>query len=338
MAAAPRQTPGDERRFGVTNDRVLVVVIALGVTLALWLALFAAYRFDRSDPAAVATLTVLLVVPPLVTYLMLLHATRNTYALGWQIFIVYLAALSWLAVQRGLLYPAFGLRPDVGESVSNLILLPAFGIAAWFGARGLMYRRRLATAAALQAQTDLKLLDAQLAPHLLFNMLNTVYAVMLDDRERAVPLFLAMSNLLRHVVDRTRRSWIALHEEVDFVHSYAELERARQPDHAAIAIDTAGDLDVPVPPMLLATLFENAVKHGRLSDGALDIVVRVASDDEMLRIEVINRCADVSSREAGLGLGLDNLRRRLVLAYEGRATLEVAKAGGVHRATITVRP
>lgn len=218
-------------------------------------------------------LTVLLVIPPLASYYAAMEMMRDRLALPLQISCVFVLALVWLLLQRFVLYPLAGLSISIGESMANFILLPTFGIASWLAVRSFFYRRRLADALELQAQTELRLLESQLAPHTLFNMLNTVYSVLLTDHEKAVPLFLSMSEALRHVVDRTRKPWIPLHEEMDFIENYAALERARSPDLVSIAIRAEGDLGVPVPPMLLATLFDNAVTHGRFPDGALEIDV-----------------------------------------------------------------
>lgn len=331
------QPAADERPIGMTNDWRLLAAAALAVACVLWTALFAAYRKDRADAYAVASITVLLVVPPLASYYAAMQLTRDWRPGLRTAGIAALAGL-WLVAQRTIVYPWFGLRASLGESVANLILLPAFGIALWFAAQGLADRRRLAQAMALQRQTELRLLDAQLAPHTLFNMLNAVYAVLLTDPPRAAPLFASMAEALRHVVDRTRERWVPLHDELAFIEHYAALERARQPQRVAIRIASDGDLDVPVPPMLLATLFENAVKHGRFEDGTLAVDVDVSVDDTTLRFSVTNRCPPAARTAPRRGLGLDNVRDRLRLIYGDRGRLEAGLDGDRYRAAIVIAP
>jgi hypothetical protein len=325
----------DERRIGMTNGWIKAGLAAAGLSLLLWIALFAAYRIDRPDAASVALVTVLLVAPPLLSYLAVMQVTREGVLwrrLAW----VYGVALAWLVVQRYGVYPLLGYPASVGESLANFILLPAFGIAAWLGAASFLYRRRLDRALALQKDTELKLLQAQLAPHMLFNMLNTVYAALLTDRDKAIDLFLAMSEALRHLTGGADRTWVPLHEEIAFIEHYSALERARHPA-TRIAIETEGDMDAPVPPMLLATLFENAVKHGRLDDGGLDIRVSIRADDERMELAVINLSSPrPPAADHRAGLGLANVRSRLALLYPGQAALDIAAGPDRHTATIRI--
>jgi hypothetical protein len=311
-------------------------VCALAAALALWIALFAAYRLDRADAASVASLTVLLVIPPLLSYYLAMELTSERVPLPWQIAGTFGLALVWLVLQRLLVYPLIGFSVSIGESVANFILLPAFGIAAWLGVRSFADRRRLERALELQRQTELRLLNAQLAPHTLFNMLNTVYSVLLTDHHKAVPLFLSMADALRHMVDRTRKPWIPLRDELAFLENYAALERARNPEHVTITIRAAGDVDVPLPPMMLATLFENAVTHGRFADGALRVAVEAEIEDARLRLSVTNSFPP--DRKAGAGVGLANVRERLRLLYPGRAALSTKSLNGEYFAQIDIVP
>ena len=326
----------DERRFGMTNAWSLITAGALAVAALLWAVLFAAYRLDRADAVAVASTTVLLVVPPFASYVLLMELTKNRLSLAWQIPATFGVGLIWVLVQRSVIGPAFGIGLTIGECVVNLILLPTFGIASWLAVRSLSYRKRLEIALELQEQTELRLLEAQLAPHMLFNMLNTVYSVLLTDQKKAVPLFLSMSEALRHVVDRTRKRWIPLQEELDFIENYSALERARNPELVAITIATEGDLDVPVPPMLLATLFENAVKHGHFPDGTLDISVAVSITESHMRFEVTNRFPDSGDATKSMGVGQNNVRSRLQMLYPTTSAFHAHVDGAVYRASIDI--
>lgn len=330
------QTANDERFPGLTNYRAPIAGAALASTLLLWGALFAAYRFDRTDAFSVASATVLLVAPPLFSYFLAMEFSRRRSSLARRIAAVYGLALVWLAVQRLAIYPAFGFAPSLGESIANFALLPAFGIASWLAARGLLDRRRLAKALEQRALAEQRLLGAQLAPHLLFNMLNTIYAVLLKDPAQATPLFLAMSEALRHLVGHPRQAAAPLADELELVEHFAVLERARQPGSVAITVSCEGDTGIPFPPLLLATLFENAVKHGRFPDGRLEIAVKVTILDEEWLCEVANRCPPASPN--GTGFGLSSIKSRLELLYPGRHHWRAAAEDGGFRAEIRIVP
>jgi two-component system LytT family sensor kinase len=151
------------------------------------------------------------------------------------------------------------------------------------------------------------------------------------------PLFLSMSEALRHVIDRTRRRWIPLQEELDFIQNYAALERARNPSLVTITVTAEGDLDVPIPPMLLATLFENAVKHGHFPDGKLEIAVRVAVRESDMSFEVTNRFPDTRDFRRNLGVGQSNVRSRLQMLYPGASQFQAYSRDGLYYARITIR-
>jgi hypothetical protein len=330
------QARDDERHFGVTNAWPLIITGALAIAVALWIVLFATYRLDRADATEVASTTVLLTVPPFASYVLLMELTKRRFSLKWQISAAFGAGLIWLFVERSVIGPAFGIALSLGECVVNLILLPTFGVASWLALRGISYRKRLETALRLQEQTELRLLEAQLAPHSLFNMLNTVYSVLLTDHQKAIPLFLSMSEALRHVVDRTRKRWISLQEELDFIHNYAALERARNPSQVAIAVVAEGDLEIPIPPMLLATLFENAVKHGRFPDGTLQINVAAIVTESHMKFEVTNRFPDIVHSTKSLGIGQTNVRSRLQMLYPTASTFHAHGDDGLYCASINI--
>ena len=330
------QDEDDDQRIGVTNARVRIAVGAIGAGALLWAALFAAYWPSRADAIEVASTTVLLTVPPLASYFLMMEITTNRLSLAWQIAATFALGLLWLPIQRRVIGPAFGIDLSIGESVANFVLLPVFGIASWLAMRSFFYRRRLARLTQLQTQTELHLLAAQLAPHTLFNMLNTVYAVLLTDPQQAIPLFVSMSEALRHVVDRTRHRWIPLHAEIEFIEHFAVLERARSPERVSITIDSHGDLDVPVPPMLLATLFENASKHGRFPDGSLDINVSIQITESHMRFDIVNRFPVPGRVGHGLGVGHANIRSRLKVLYPTTSVFRAAADHGTYRASISI--
>jgi hypothetical protein len=330
------QDEDDDQRFGVTNARVRIGVGAVGGGALLWAVLFAAYWHSRTDAIEVASTTVFLTVPPLASYFLVMEITKKRLPLVWQIACTFAVGLLWLPIQRRLIGPAFGIDLSVGESVANFALLPVFGIASWLAMRSFFYRRRLARLTELQTQTELHLLAAQLAPHTLFNMLNTVYAVLLTDAQQAIPLFVSMSEALRHVVDRTRHRWIPLHSEIEFIEHYAVLERARSPERVRIIIESRGDLDVPVPPMLLATLFENASKHGRFPDGSLEVNVSIQITESQMRFDVVNRFPVPGSVGRGLGVGHANIKSRLKVLYPTTSVFRAAAERGIYRASISI--
>ena len=316
------QMANDEQQPRVMNARNgpsvrLMILATVAGAVALWLLLWFTYSLDRPEIGAFigASMNVLLVLPPLLSYYLIMAFTSGRMPLIGQLVCVLFAGGAWMVVQRQLIYPAFGVPPEYGENVTNFIFIGTFGVCTWLAQQSFAYRARLAEAQKLQEQAELGMLEAQLAPHTLFNMTNRVYAVLLDDPQKAAPLFLSMTNMLRHLVERTRKKWVALEEELAFMQDYAAIQRAHDEETTQIQFAVEGDIHVPVPPMLLATLFENAVKHGRSNAGDLWVNVQLTVGDDHLVFQMENSNPNDEPSQPGMGMGLENVERRLELLF-----------------------
>lgn len=220
-------------------------------------------------------------------------------------------------------------------------------LLAWSGAWvGLRYRQRSeadarrALAALGQARTaQLEMLRYQLNPHFLFNALNAVRALVLEDPARARAVVGRLSDFLRYALAERRGDSVAVREEIAIVRDYLDIEAVRFEEQldAAVALDpAAADLEMPV--FLLHSLVENAVKHGEPRDGRL--VVRVTADrvGRSLRLAVENSGTLVGPEDDNRRIGLDNVRRRLEAGYPGRHRFTLAGGEGVVRATVVLDP
>ena len=141
---------------------------------------------------------------------------------------------------------------------------------------------------ARNAQLDM--LRAQVNPHFLFNCLNSVRALIAENPTRAASMVTSLSDLLRYSLQSDRKHTVSLAEELAIVDEYVSLERVRFEDRFFFerTLDP-GSLEARVPPMLVQTLVENAVKHGvaALSQGGV-VRVRTAVDGRSMTISVSN--------------------------------------------------
>jgi hypothetical protein len=184
---------------------------------------------------------------------------------------------------------------------------------------------------------QLQLLRAQLNPHFLFNCLNSLRGLISENPERASAMVTSLSDLLRYSLRSDRAHTVPLAEEMTIVHEYISLERVRFEER--LRFDTDVDpsaLRVGVPPMLVQTLVENAVKHGiaERTDGG---VVR-------LRAAVSGRRMSISVTNTGLmrapmnenGHGLRNTIDRLRILYGDEASLTLTDASGQTVASVSI--
>ena len=184
--------------------------------------------------------------------------------------------------------------------------------------------------------SQLEILRAQLQPHFLFNVLNSVSELIHRDPDAADAMIVRLSRLLRFSLSTRMEHEISLAEEIEGLRAYADIEQARFPNRLRVDYDIPLDLhDALVPPLLLQPIVENAVKHGLAkAQGEGRIVVTAREEGGMLWLSVSDTGAglDQTKSSSGFGVGLDNTRRRLSRLYgaEHRVHIRERAEGGAH--------
>ena len=171
----------------------------------------------------------------------------------------------------------------------------------------------------------MRLLQAQVEPHFLFNTLANVRELVDSGSPQASTVLDSLIAYLRAAVPRLQGPATTLGQEIELVRAYLEVMHMRMPDRLQFTLqadDAALTLDCPS--MTLLTLVENAVRHGiDPSEEGGRIEVRVRVRDGRCRAEVIDTGVGLGSTADGLGTGLSNLRERLQLAFGGDAQLRL---------------
>ena len=176
----------------------------------------------------------------------------------------------------------------------------------------------------------LRLLQAQVAPHFLFNTLANVRELVSTGSSRAAPVLESLIAYLRAAVPRLNQPASTLGQELELVHAYLDVMHMRMPDRLQFTVEAEDDARALVcPPMTLLTLVENAMRHGiDPSEEGGRIDVRVTVKDGRGRAEVSDTgmgLARGSNGLEGLGTGLANLRERLQLAFGGDAHVRLSE-------------
>ncbi|SDB52588.1 Histidine kinase [Pseudidiomarina indica] len=227
-----------------------------------------------------------------------------------------------------------------------------FMLLLWSACYVAIVRTRMlrdAEQALLKGQLDL--LMQQLNPHFLFNMLNNIRALIIEDPSKAREALTQLADMLRYNLQAHQQTQVPLCDELEIVEQYVALNKIQYEErlqyHQEIDVEAYRAL---IPRLLLQQSIENAIKHGIASDrlgGALNLNVRRV--EEQLHITVTNPYHPVSShqealksparrrtRANGAGIGLANSQSRLALMYGAKARIELACDESTKRATLTI--
>ena len=181
-------------------------------------------------------------------------------------------------------------------------------------------------------EATLRLLQAQIEPHFLFNTLSNVLSLIDTDPVKGKAMLSDLIHYLRTSLSRTLPSATTLDQEMDMCRTYLNIQKVRMGERLRFEIDLPEALrQHPFPPMLIQPLVENAVKHGlepKVEGGT--ILVEATEADGTLRITVADTGDGLSAYEQG-GIGMGNVRERLRLLFgdKGRLILEEYRPHGV---------
>ena len=175
-------------------------------------------------------------------------------------------------------------------------------------------------------ETELKLLQAQIEPHFLFNTLSNVVGLVRSNPDAAEKTLLNLSTLLRSSLQRTRADAVSLGEELEIVRAYLDIQSIRMLDRLRFTVDVEDPalLSWPLPPLLIQPIVENAVCHGidpAESGGRIQVTVK--REGQRLLIRIADTGVGIGSGSSiGEGTGLTNVRNRLGRLYGDQAEIE----------------
>ena len=178
-------------------------------------------------------------------------------------------------------------------------------------------------------EEELKFLKMQIHPHFLFNTLNTLYGFALKKADETPEMILKLSNLLDYILYQIDKPKVLLTEELNHIKDYIDLEKIRFHETLLIKlnIDIKEDL-CQIAPMLLMPFVENSFKHGNLIDGILKIDIDVIFNNNLLEFTVSN--SFIENNEINIGIGLENIKKRLEILYSNQYNLQVQQLDNIY--------
>jgi sensor histidine kinase YesM len=181
-------------------------------------------------------------------------------------------------------------------------------------------------------EANLKLLQAQIEPHFLFNTLSNIVSLLDTDLKKGRSMLMDLIRYLRTTLPKTRGGTTTLGQEMEMIKAYLNIFKVRMEDRLHYRIEMPDNIkDVTFPPMLIQPLVENAIKHGiepKVEGG--EVTIRARKNGDELRLEIADTGTGLCE-DGTRGFGLSNVRERLQSLYgdKGRLILEENRPSGL---------
>ena len=176
----------------------------------------------------------------------------------------------------------------------------------------------------LVKELELKTIKSHINPHFIFNALNSIRALVDENPSRARTAITELSNILRSSMQTEKLETVPLERELNIVRDYLALEKMRFEERLSIELDiNEATLQQPVPPMMLQTLVENAIKHGiskKVNGGTIRVISDFVNNQHELVVQNSGQLGEYSNEN---GFGLRSTEDRLNLLYQGKASFAI---------------
>ncbi|WP_068475316.1 sensor histidine kinase [Saccharicrinis aurantiacus] len=171
--------------------------------------------------------------------------------------------------------------------------------------------------------SELQNLKSQLNPHFLFNSLNVIYSLTLNNDKATSEVVLKLSDILRYVIYDSTKKNVPLSSELSLLKNYIDLQKFRIEDDVTINLTNEIEYDAKVSPLIFLTLLENSFKHGiknDIEDGFINIYL--CSNNKKIIFKIENNKSEIEhNTQKPTGVGLKNIRKRLALEYPDKHKL-----------------
>ncbi|MGW8315608.1 MAG: sensor histidine kinase [Bacteroidales bacterium] len=272
-------------------------------------------------------------------YSVLTHITAGLLVLAIWVLITYLLLSSIFSLSEDyirFLNRTLAWRSIVGGLVYLVLVLIYYLVANSQKLRDRMQQEeRLKN---LVRDTELNLLKSQINPHFLFNSLNSIASLTMSNPAEARDMIIRLSDFLRYSLKHRENEFVPLKEELGRMKDYLAIEKIRFGDKLQYTFEIHEICeDFPVPTMIFQPLFENAIRHSVYESVApVKVSFECVPEQGSMKAVITNDYdPDVPSRK-GTGVGLENVRQRIQLAYQGKGAVLWKGEEGVFTVTIFI--
>lgn len=254
----------------------------------------------------------------------------------------------WMVYVNSIYVPAsnvpldtFGTLSYIARNSLNLAIFAGGATALAVARRWVTTDQKLKETEAARAQAELRNLRSQINPHFLLNTLNNIYALTAFDTARAQEAIMQLSRLLRHMLYDNQEVSVSIRDEIQFLENYVSLMKIRLADTVDVKFEVNYESsDIKIAPLLCISLVENAFKHGISSTEPSYIHIKLNATHQQIVFQLTNSNHPKTSEDhSGHGIGLQQVQRRLDLAYPERYKWEktISKDNKEYQSTITIQ-
>lgn len=182
--------------------------------------------------------------------------------------------------------------------------------------------KRAILAEADRANAELSFLKAQINPHFLYNTLNNIYTLCITGNEHAAESIMKLSNIMRYVTDEAEANFVPLHDELDCIENFIDLQKLRLGKKVTLNYQVTGDSSGHlISPLILMTFIENVFKYGLSNHTETQIEISISIEPDRIIFYAQNKIFKNKRKQERSGLGIKNTRRRLDHLYAGKHSL-----------------
>lgn len=188
----------------------------------------------------------------------------------------------------------------------------------------------------LVRDTELNMLKAQINPHFLFNSLNSISSLTMTNPAEARDMIIRLSDFLRYSLKHRENKYVPLKEELGHMKDYLAIEKIRFGDKLTYRFDIDNICEeFPVPTMIFQPLFENAIRHSVYeSVDPVEILFQCRPENGLMKTVISNDYDPQIPSRKGTGVGLQNVKQRIELAYHEKGSVTWNNQQGVFTVTI----
>ncbi|WP_312992730.1 sensor histidine kinase [Chryseobacterium flavum] len=186
-----------------------------------------------------------------------------------------------------------------------------------------------------KAELELRSLKSQLNPHFLFNTLNNIYSLSINNSEKTSQSISQLSDILDYILYKGEKKWVSVSDELDVIEDYIALESLRY-QHSRVKVNRQILLRAPntIPPLLYLTLVENAFKHGVGKNARqTTIQLQVETNDKHSVFRIENTYSDDIVQHEN-GIGLQNIKRQLEYHYHTDFIFRICRENNIFKVEI----